>query len=106
MPPKAFAVLRYLAERPGRLVSKQELLDNVWPNVYVGEQVLKVQIAEHPQNALADTCREPRFIQTAHRRGYRFIGDTQTIHRTLHAQTPGQLYARNGDVNIAYQVLG
>src|SRR3954471_4076641 len=74
--PKAFGVLRHMAERPGRLVSKEELLENVWPGVYVGEHVLKVQIAEI-RKVLADTCREPRFIETAHRRGYRFIAGTK-----------------------------
>ena len=68
LPPKAFGVLRRIAERPGRLVSKEELLQNVWPDVHVSDDVLKVQIAEI-RKVLSDTCREPRFIETAHRRG-------------------------------------
>ncbi|MEP6537599.1 MAG: alpha/beta fold hydrolase [Bryobacteraceae bacterium] len=101
--PKAFGVLRHMAERPGRLVSKEELLENIWPNVYVGDQVLKVQIAEI-RKALADTCREPRFIETAHRRGYRFIAGTKEL--AVDENIPETHYARSGDVNIAYQVLG
>src|SRR5260221_13355064 len=41
LPPKAFAVLRYLQEHPSRLVTKQELLDAVWPDIAVTEAVLK-----------------------------------------------------------------
>ncbi len=71
---KAFAVLRHLAERPGRLVKKEELLDAVWPETHVGEGVLKVAVAEI-RKALNDVSSAPSFIETAHRRGYRFIGE-------------------------------
>src|SRR5437764_12088599 len=77
LPPKAFGGLRYLAERPGRLVTKDELLQGIWPDVHVGGDVLKVTIAEI-RKVLDDPCREPRFIETAHRRGYRFIAKTET----------------------------
>jgi len=40
--PKAFAVLRYLVKHPGRLVSREELLQAVWPNTYVSEGLLSV----------------------------------------------------------------
>jgi DNA-binding winged helix-turn-helix (wHTH) protein/predicted ATPase len=71
--PKAFAVLDYLLARPGQLVMKEELLGAVWPNTFVGEAVLKVAIREI-REALGDDADAPRFIETAHRRGYRFIG--------------------------------
>src|SRR5262245_31639601 len=71
--PKAFAVLDYLLGRPGRLVTKQEVLDAVWPQTFVGEGVLKVAIRQI-REALQDDPSCPRFIETAHRRGYRFIG--------------------------------
>ena len=102
LPPKAFGVLSHMAQRPGRLVSKEELLQNVWPNVHVTDQVLKVQIAEI-RKVLSDTCREPRFIETAHRRGYRFIAG---VEESESQEIPQTQYARSGDVNIAYQVLG
>src|SRR5689334_6495170 len=76
LPPKAFGVLRYLAERPGQLVSKDELLQGIWPDVHVSGDVLKVTIAEI-RKVLADPCKEPRIIETAHRRGYRFIARTE-----------------------------
>jgi len=70
--PKAFGVLLHLADRPGRLVTKQELLDSVWPDTFVTEGVLKRAVLEI-RKALADPVDEPRFIQTLHRRGYRFL---------------------------------
>jgi len=71
--PKAFSVLSYLLGRPGQLVTKGELLDVVWPGTFVGEAVLKVIIGQI-REALGDDPTTPRFIETAHRRGYRFIG--------------------------------
>jgi DNA-binding winged helix-turn-helix (wHTH) protein/tetratricopeptide (TPR) repeat protein len=71
--PKAFAVLNYLLGRPGRLVNKEELLNAVWPETFVGEAVLKVTVRQL-RKALEDDPKYPRFIETAHRRGYRFIG--------------------------------
>ena len=71
--PKAFAVLKYLIGRPARLVNKEELLNAVWPETFVGEAVLKVTIRQL-RKALDDDPKSPRFIETAHRRGYRFIG--------------------------------
>ena len=70
--PKAFAVLRYLVEHPGRLVTKNELLDAVWSDVAVSEGVLKFCIREI-RKALGDKPQAPRFIETLHRRGYRFL---------------------------------
>src|SRR5918999_795544 len=70
--PKAFALLTYLAQNAGRLVSKQDLLDAIWPGVFVGDAVLKSTIRE-VRKALGDDPHTPMFIETAHRRGYRFI---------------------------------
>jgi pimeloyl-ACP methyl ester carboxylesterase/DNA-binding winged helix-turn-helix (wHTH) protein len=105
--PKAFGVLRYLAERPGQLISKDELLQGMWPNVHVSADVLKVTIAEI-RKVLADPIKEPRFIETAHRRGYRFIARTEQSSAPLNhiSGSPPTQYARSGDINIAYQVLG
>ena len=70
--PKAFAVLQHLVERAGQLVTKEALLDAVWPDTMVGEAVLKVCIGEI-RKALGDTPKTPQFIATVYRRGYRFI---------------------------------
>ena len=71
--PKAFEVLRVLVERPGQLVLKDQLLDEVWPDTHVADGVLKVCMAKI-RRALGDSATAPRFIETVHRRGYRFVG--------------------------------
>ena len=71
--PKALAILKYLLDRPGQLVTREDLRARFWGSVHLSEGVLKAQIAELRQ-ALGDSAREPRFIETAHRLGYRFIG--------------------------------
>src|SRR6266566_4855674 len=70
--PKAFAVLRYLVEHPGRLVTHDELLEALWPKTYVQTEVLKSHIAVI-RAVLGDDARKPLFIETMSRRGYRFI---------------------------------
>src|SRR6266536_4214324 len=69
--PKAFAVLRYLVEHPGRLVAHAELLEAIWPKTYVQAEVLKSHIAAI-RAVLGDDARKPIFIETMSRRGYRF----------------------------------
>ena len=65
--PKAFAVLRHLAENAGRLVPKQELYQAVWPDVVVSDDSL-VQCIRELREKLGD--QEHRLIKTVHRRGY------------------------------------
>lgn len=76
--PKAFAVLCTLARRPQRLVTKSALIDAVWGHQFISESVLKTTISEL-RAALTDDARAPRFIETASRRGYRFIADAEPI---------------------------
>jgi DNA-binding winged helix-turn-helix (wHTH) protein len=76
--PKSFAVLRYLAERPDELVRKEELIEAVWPETYVTDTLLKGCVTEI-RKALGDDPAAPRFIETAHRRGYRFIAPISPI---------------------------
>ncbi len=70
--PKAFAVLRCLVVHPGQLVTKDTLLDTVWPETAISESTLTGCIWELRQ-ALGDAARTPHYIETVHGRGYRFI---------------------------------
>src|SRR5262245_14003181 len=72
--PKAFAVLRCLAERPGELFTKEALLEAVWPGIAVSDAVLKVCVGEI-RKALGDPVGAPRYIATVHGRGYRFVAE-------------------------------
>jgi predicted ATPase/DNA-binding winged helix-turn-helix (wHTH) protein len=70
--PKPFAVLRYLVENPGRLVTHDELLDALWPETYVQPQVLRTYVLDL-RKVLGDDAGKPRFIQTLPKRGYCFV---------------------------------
>ncbi|HSF33592.1 MAG TPA: AAA family ATPase [Candidatus Tectomicrobia bacterium] len=70
---KSFAVLRYLLERAGRLVSRDEVLEAIWPGIVVNDAALTVCISELRQ-VLGDGAQTPEYIETVHGRGYRFIG--------------------------------
>ena len=69
---KALALLECLVRQPGRLVTKDELLAAAWPETAVCEAVLTTAMREI-RRALGDQARVPRFIETVHGRGYRFI---------------------------------
>jgi eukaryotic-like serine/threonine-protein kinase len=70
--PKAFDVLRYLVERAGCLVTQNELLESLWPETYVNQEVLRKYILEI-RKALGDKPDNPEYIETITKRGYRFV---------------------------------
>src|SRR5713101_8851901 len=72
IPPKAFDVLRYLVENPGRLVTQDEVLDKLWPETYVNPEVFRKYILDI-RKILGDRPDKPEFIETVTKRGYRFI---------------------------------
>lgn len=78
VPPKAFAVLCHLARNAQRLVTKDELLDAVWGHRHVSESVLKTTI-NLLRTQLGDDPRAPRYIETANRRGYRFVAQVAPV---------------------------
>ena len=75
--PKMMDVLVCLAQNPGDVVSREALIDAVWPEVYISESVLTRAIAGL-RRALGDDARRPRFIETIAKRGYRLIGPDRT----------------------------
>jgi DNA-binding winged helix-turn-helix (wHTH) protein len=70
--PTPFALLCALVKRPGTLFTKHALLDEVWGHQFVTDSVLKTAISDL-RTALGDDPRQPRYIETVARRGYRFI---------------------------------
>lgn len=74
--PRAIAVLEDLLLHAGELRSREALLDAVWGHRHVTQDVLSRCIAQL-RRALDDQVGEPHFIQTVHRRGYRFVGDVR-----------------------------
>jgi len=86
LPPKTFAVLRYLVEHAGRLVTKDELLKGVWPDTRVSEGVLKGYIRDL-REALGDSSEAPHFIETVPRRGHRFVASLTTLTLSIQGQS-------------------
>jgi DNA-binding winged helix-turn-helix (wHTH) protein/tetratricopeptide (TPR) repeat protein len=80
--PKTFEVLRYLVDHAARLVTKTDLLDTIWGKVAVSDSMPALCISEL-RKALDDTTKMPRFIETLHRRGYRFIANVTTAPPSL-----------------------
>lgn len=78
---RGLAALLVLVEHAGEVVSKRQLLDVVWPDAVVSEDSLVKAVAEI-RRALDDTAADPRFVQTVHRRGYRFIAPVSVVSAT------------------------
>ena len=75
--PKASAVLKMLVTHAGEPVHKDELFASVWNGTIVSDDALTSCVQEL-RKALADDAKQPRFIETRHRRGYRFIAQLST----------------------------
>ena len=78
LPERAFAVLMELVRRAPEVVGKEELVDAAWPGIAVVEDNL-VQAVHLIRTALGGDSRHPRFVQTVHRRGYRFIAPVERV---------------------------
>ncbi|MGE0812511.1 MAG: winged helix-turn-helix domain-containing protein [Vicinamibacterales bacterium] len=76
--PKALEVLRVLVERPGRLVSRDELLDAAWPGVAVTPNALTRVVAQL-RRELGDEAGDAKYIETVPTRGYRFIAPVDVL---------------------------
>ena len=145
--PKVFDTLLVLLENSGHVLTKKELMQQVWPDSFVEENNLAQNISIL-RKALAEGKQGEHYIQTVPKRGYRFLADvnatggeeeTVIVHERTRARivvehtdtdedirelktigpaiidvqpelslprTPETMYARSGDVNIAYQVIG
>jgi pimeloyl-ACP methyl ester carboxylesterase/DNA-binding winged helix-turn-helix (wHTH) protein len=112
--PKAFDTLRVLVENAGTVLSKRELLDRVWPDTFVDENNLAQNISLVRKALAAADPSAAEYVQTIPRRGYRFVADINVGPASARpedgraeARPAFQTrYARSGNVNIAYQVLG
>ena len=75
--PKAMAVLQVLAQADGETVSRQAIMDTVWPNQDLTDDVLTSAISTL-RRALGDDSKKSRFIQTLPKRGYRIVAPIRT----------------------------
>ncbi len=76
--PKSMEVLAFLAARPGRVATREEVLSAVWPGISVAEEGLTQCIADI-REALGDNVRQPIYIETIPKRGYRLIVRVEVI---------------------------
>src|SRR5215813_14886664 len=92
--PKAFDVLRYLVDHPGRLVTQDEILEAIWPETYVNPELIKKYILKYIlgiRKALGDRHDKPEFIETFPKRGYQFVAtvtDDATLGSVAEPQVP------------------
>ncbi len=115
--PKASDVLKQLVLHAGEPVSKQDLFATVWDGTAVSDDALTSCIMEL-RRALNDDSKEPRFIETRHRRGYCFVaplsgaaspdaGDLANVVRASGASEQEIRFCKTSDgVSVAYSVLG
>jgi DNA-binding winged helix-turn-helix (wHTH) protein/tetratricopeptide (TPR) repeat protein len=90
--PQVFSVLAHLVEHRDRVVSKIELLDEVWLDRFVSESALTSRI-QAARRACGDSGREQRVIQTRHGRGYRFVAEVavESTHPDNGTDTPASV---------------
>jgi Tol biopolymer transport system component/DNA-binding winged helix-turn-helix (wHTH) protein len=82
--PKVFDTLQFLVENAGRLLEKNELMENLWQDRFVEESNLTFNI-KMLRRALNDDAQHPRFIETVPRRGYRFVAEVKLMRRAAPA---------------------
>lgn len=94
--PKAATVLALLVARGGEPVTKDELFASAWPDTAVSDDALTACIVEL-RRALGDDAKQARYIETRHRRGYRFAAETQPRHDEVVAGDADQTVGRADD---------
>ena len=76
--PKTFLLLMFLLENRERVVEKREILDVIWKDTIVTENALTREIGKL-RKSLGDDPKAPKYIQTVHTRGYRFIAAVEMV---------------------------
>src|ERR1043165_2832882 len=76
--PKLFETLLILVENSGRIVQKEQFMERLWPHTFVDEANLTSNIRQL-RKSLGDNAREPHYIETVTKRGYRFIANVQRV---------------------------
>jgi DNA-binding winged helix-turn-helix (wHTH) protein len=111
MEPQAFDVLAYLVSNRDRVVSKQELMDQVWGDRFVTEAAVTSRIKQ-ARRAIGDDGDAQRLIRTLHGRGYRFVASVTSVASDAAPERDGLpergqvRYAISDGLSIAYQVTG
>ena len=99
--PTVLKLLIFLVENRDRMVLKRELLDTVWGDTFVSESALSKAVARL-RKALGDDPHRPKYIETVHSLGYRFIAEVQSIEQPIEK---GPIRAKNRRGAIAAMVF-
>jgi cholera toxin transcriptional activator len=84
-----FQVLLFLLERPGEVVTREELRQRLWPaDTFVDFDHSLNTVINKLREALSDSAANPRFIETLARRGYRFLASVEFVHRQAAPSIP------------------
>ena len=97
VPPLVFRILCYLVHHNDRVVSKSELLDELWGHRFVSESALTVRI-KAARKVLGDSGKSQHMIRTVRRRGYQFVGPVKT------ASSPAALAGRTPPIAVRFVV--
>src|ERR1044071_5683403 len=84
--PKLFETLLILVENSGRIVQKEQFMERLWPHTFVEEANLTSNI-QKLRKSLGDNARQPHYIETVTKRGYRFIADVETVNNGFDVPT-------------------
>src|SRR5262245_18604984 len=98
LPPKVFDTLLVLVENSGRVVSKDELMQSLWPDTFVEESNLTQNISQL-RRALGDGAAEAQYIETIPKRGYRFVAGVQPLE--VNGVSAEETVAVNGHAPVA-----
>ena len=95
-----FRVLALLLKKPGEVVTREELREKLWSaDTYVDFDKSLNTTVNKLREALSDSAENPRFVQTLHRRGYRFIAPVEELVREGQRSISGQHFARRGQAH-------
>lgn len=103
--PKVMDLLFLLAGAPGRVFSREQILEALWPGLIVGDDALARTVSKLRQ-ALGDDARSPRYIETISKRGYRLLADTVPAAGSAAAPVAKAAATRWPRVGVGLVVLG
>ncbi|KGJ86850.1 winged helix-turn-helix domain-containing protein [Colwellia psychrerythraea] len=83
--PKVMSLLVLLASKNGDVVTRSEILATLWPNIVVGDEVIS-QLIYSLRNALVDDAKNPKYIETIPKKGYRFIAEVKVTNADFPAE--------------------
>src|ERR1700677_1635456 len=100
-------LLEVLLERPGAVITREELRSRVWPNESFGDfdQAVNIAIAKL-RSALGDSAENPRYIETLPKRGYRFIADVSFVDADGRVRRPDSASADSIGTEPRHWLLG